>query len=143
MGKRTGFNLGDSAQPLIGPATMPPQPLVFGHHPLSQTAVQITQCRVQGRLVEPAVVGDPSPYHGVEHPGQIIHLLVDTTPELPVPDSLSDGLRRHVADGGCEVVRIDFPPDNVQRTFTSGDHAHAGHTQSHKLGRIFRSLRSL
>ena len=81
---------------------MPPQAFVFRHRPVRKAPVEVAERRIKSRLVV-TTTAVPAPYDEVEHPGQIVDLLVRATPQLPVSDFLPDRLRRSAADTATEV----------------------------------------
>jgi hypothetical protein len=97
-------------QPLFRPPPMPPHAFVFRHRPPRQWPVKVLEGRVQGRLVVAGVVGAPAADHGIEHPRQIVELLVHPTPQLPLPKRAADRLRRGVTHARAEVDDVLPPP---------------------------------
>ena len=61
--------------------------------PSRQNTVDVSQGRVESRLVVPAVVVDPTPDVAIEHPGEIIQRLVAALVKRPASDRPSDRLR--------------------------------------------------
>ena len=65
--------------------------------PSRWNAVDVSQDRVESRLVVPAVVVDPTPDVAIEHPGEDIQRLVAALVKCPASDGLSDRLESFVA----------------------------------------------
>src|SRR5271165_4756568 len=70
--------------------------------PPSQDQVDVSQGRVESRLVVPAVVVDPTPDMTVEHPGQVVERLVAALMKRPASDRLPDRLESLVAGRRAE-----------------------------------------
>ena len=73
------------------------QGLEFPMRPSRWNAVDVSQDRVESRLVVPAVVVDPTPDVAIEHPGEDIQRLVAALVKCPASDGLSDRLESFVA----------------------------------------------
>src|SRR5271169_825270 len=82
--------------------------------PPSQDQVDVSQGRVESRLVVPAVVVDPTPDMTVEHPGQVVERLVAALMKRPASDRLSDRLESLVAGRGAERNAEGTPPPSRQ-----------------------------
>ena len=82
--------------------------------PPSQNQVDVSQGRVESRFVVPAVVVDPTPDVGVEHPGQVVQRLVAALMKRPASDRLSDRLESFVACRGAEQDAECTPPASRQ-----------------------------
>ena len=95
--------------PMFGPPPVAAQSLEFAHGPENKLPVDVPQGRVQGRLVEGPIVVHPPPDSRVEHPGQVLKILVAAQMQLPAPDFLPNPLRRFAADGRAEIHEV-FPP---------------------------------
>ncbi len=52
MGKQPGLTTGNAAEPIFSPATMPVEPFVFSHGPPHEEAIEVSEDRVQGRLIK-------------------------------------------------------------------------------------------
>src|SRR5215469_13351386 len=65
--------------------------------PSRQNPVDVSQGRVESRLVVPAVVVDPTPDVAIEHPGQVVQRLVAALVKRPASDRLPDRLESFVA----------------------------------------------
>src|SRR5262252_5907900 len=93
---------------------MTSQGLEFPMRPSSQNAVDVSQGRVESRLVVPAVVVDPTPDVAIEHPGQVVQRLVAALVKRPASDRLSDRLESFVACGRAEHDAEGTPPASRQ-----------------------------
>jgi hypothetical protein len=93
---------------------MASQGLELPMRPSSKDKVDVTQGRVESRLVVPAVVVDPTPDVAIEHPGQVVQRLVAALVERPASDRLSDGLESFVACRGAEQDAECTPPASRQ-----------------------------
>jgi hypothetical protein len=82
--------------------------------PSSQNTVDVSQGRVESRLVVPAVVVDPTPDVAVEHPGEVIQRLVAALVKRPASDRLSDRLESFVACRRAEYDAKGTPPASRQ-----------------------------
>jgi len=82
---------------------MLPQAFVLRHRPVREARVEIAKGWVKRRFIVTTIVVHPTPYDGIEHPGQIVDPSVDATTELPVTYLPSDRLGRCVTDTGTEV----------------------------------------
>src|ERR1700674_2594808 len=78
--------------------------------PPSQDEIDVSQGRVESRLVVAAVVVDPTPDVAVEHPGQVLQRLVAALVKRPASDRLSDRLESLVACRGAEQDAETTPP---------------------------------
>jgi hypothetical protein len=79
-----------------------------------QNEVDVSQGRVESRLVVPAVVVDPTPDMAVEHPGQVVQRLVAALVKRPASDRLADRLESLVACRGAERDAECTPPPSRQ-----------------------------
>ena len=70
-------------QPMPRTPAVPAQGLVFPIGPLRQFGINVPQGRVQSRLVISAVVVNPAPDYGVEHPGEVIERFVTSSWKCP------------------------------------------------------------
>src|ERR1700751_5313198 len=93
---------------------MASQGLELPMRPSSKDKVDVTQGRVESRLVVPAVVVDPTPDVAIEHPGQVVQRLVAALVEGPASDRLSDRLESFVACRGAEQAAECTPPASRQ-----------------------------
>src|SRR4029453_6206489 len=79
------------------------------HRPSDQNPVHMLERRIEGRLVKPAVVVDPSPEYRIEHPGEVLQRFVTARVQVPAPQ-----LPPKVAGrlGTCRRTKIDevLPP---------------------------------
>src|SRR5207249_10627924 len=107
---KPGLSTSDASEPVFGPATMPPQPLVFPHGPPNQELVEVAKGWVQGGLVEPTEVLDPAAQNGVPHARQIGDAFVAPQGDSPAPHLLSHLPRRIVAHRGSEADERLPPP---------------------------------
>src|SRR6516164_6174113 len=79
-----------------------------------QNSVDVSQGRVESRLVVPAVVVDPTPDVAVKHPGQVVQRLVAALVKRPASDRLSDHLESLVACRRAEQDAKGTPPASRQ-----------------------------
>src|SRR6516162_1659510 len=79
-----------------------------------QNSVDVSQGRVESRLVVPAVVVDPTPDVAVKHPGQVVQRLVAALVKCPASDRLSDHLESLVACRRAEQDAKGTPPASRQ-----------------------------
>ena len=70
--------------------------------PSCQDAVDVAEGGIESRLVETAVIVDPTSDVIVEHPGQIIERLVAALVERPMADGLPDRPESFAADRRTE-----------------------------------------
>ena len=89
---------------------MASQGLELPMRPSSQNTVDVSQGRVESRLVVLAVVVDPTPDLAVEHPGQVVQRLVAALVKRPASDCLSDRLESFVACRRAEQDAEGTPP---------------------------------
>src|SRR5215472_19097892 len=82
--------------------------------PSRQNTVDVSQGRVESRLVVPAVVIDPTPDVAVEHPGEVIQRFVAALVKRPASDPLSDRLESFVAGRRAEHDAEGTPPASRQ-----------------------------
>ena len=82
--------------------------------PSRQNTVDVSQGRVESRLVVPAVVIDPTPDVAVEHPGEVIQRFVAALVKRPASDRLSDRLESFVAGRRAEHDAEGTPPASRQ-----------------------------
>ena len=66
MRKQRGLPLGYPPQPEYRFSEMTTQLLELSHCPPDQYIIQVTQGRIQGRLVKARIVVDPAPDYGTE-----------------------------------------------------------------------------
>jgi hypothetical protein len=89
-------------QPMPRPPSMAAQGLIFPIGPLCQFGVNVPQGRVQSRLVVSAVVVNPAPDYGVEHPGEVIERFVTSSWKCPRTKLAPYRLEGFVANRGTE-----------------------------------------
>src|SRR5215467_4482186 len=94
---------------MLGPPPMSSQAFVFRHCPTRKMPVEVTQRGIKCRLVITTVVVDPTAYHRVEHPCQIVDPSVHATSQLPATDFLSDRFGCTVADSRTKVHEVLTP----------------------------------
>src|ERR1019366_1565461 len=82
------------ADPMLGSPSMPSQAFVFRHRPVRKAPVEVAERRIKCRLVVTAIVADPAPYDGVEHPCQVVDPLVRATPCVFRARKASDSRQR-------------------------------------------------
>jgi hypothetical protein len=81
---------------------MPALGFVFPKSPPRQFPIDVPQGRVKSRLIVVAVVVNPAPYYGVEHPSQVIQRLVTASRKVPGANLSPDRFKSLVADCGTE-----------------------------------------
>ena len=109
MGKQSGLAARDAAQPLLGPLSMAAQAFELACRPPGQFAVDVLQGRVERRFVKGAVVVDPAADDRIEHPCQIVKVLVAAQLQPPASDLLANRLGGLVADRRTEVDEVLAP----------------------------------
>jgi len=85
------------------------QSFELASRPDYQPAVDLSEGRIQRRLVVSAVIVDPSSYHRIKHPRQVIQCFIAAQMQLPAPHFLANRFRRFVADRRTEVDK-ELPP---------------------------------
>ena len=119
MGKQSGLAARDTAQPLLGPPSMAAQAFELACRPSGQFAVNVLQGRVERRLVEGTVVVDPPADDRIEHPCQIVKVLVAAQLQPPASDLLANRLGGLVADRRTEVDEV-FAPAVLRSAWAKG-----------------------
>src|SRR5215471_15600086 len=99
----------DASDPVRCLPPMTSQGLEFPMRPSRQNTVDVSQGRVESRLVVPAVVADPTPV-AIEHPGEVIQRLVAALVKCPASDRLSDRSESFVARRRAEHDAEGTPP---------------------------------
>ncbi|MDO9041258.1 MAG: hypothetical protein Q7U64_02800 [Desulfocapsaceae bacterium] len=109
MSKQSWLFPCNTIQPLCSSSLVIPQAFVFPRRPHDKAAIETFQGRVQGRLVIATIVVDPTLDDRIEHPSQILQLLV--APQRPVPASqgFPDDLGSLVANRRREVNEVFSP----------------------------------
>src|SRR6516165_8717718 len=100
VGEQRWLSPRNASDPVRCLPPMTSQRLEFPMRPSRQNTVDVSQGRVESRLVVPAVVIDPTPDVAVEHPGEVIQRFVAALVKRPASDRLSDQLLRPVLQVG-------------------------------------------
>ena len=114
VGEQRRLSPRNASDPVRCLSPMASQGLELPMRPSSQNTVDVSQGRVESRLVVPAVVVDPTPDVAVEHPGQIVQRLVAALVKRPASDRLSDHLESFAACRGAEQDAECTPPASRQ-----------------------------
>jgi len=110
VGEQRWLSPRNASDPVRCLSPMASQGLELPMRPSSQNTVDVSQGRVESRLVVLAVVVDPTPDLAVEHPGQVVQRLVAALVKRPASDCLSDRLESFVACRRAEQDAEGTPP---------------------------------
>ena len=125
MGEQPGFATSKATEPVAGSTTMSLQPFVFPHGPSDQQAVEVAKDRIQGRLVEAAVVLNPAAKDRIPHVGQVVDGLIATPREVPTSHLLPHPRRCRIAHRRYEADEVLTPsilcPTRAKRVPQEGE----------------------
>ena len=102
MSKQAWLTPYGTVQPMPRTPPVAVQGLVLPIGPLCQFGINVPQGRVQSRLIVMAVVVNPAPDYGVEHPSEVIERFVTSPWKRPRPKLAPYRLEGFVADCGTE-----------------------------------------
>ena len=109
MGKQPGLTSGNAAEPVLSSTTSPLEPFVFPHGPSHEKAIEVSEDRVQGRLVEAPVVLNPASKNRIPHARQVVDGFVTPQIDPPVPHLLPHPLCLVIAHRWCEADEVLAP----------------------------------
>ena len=83
MGKHPGLATRNSAESILRAAAMASQSFVFPHGPPHEEAIEVSEYRVEGGLIELAEVLNPASKDRIPHARQVVDSLVASQMESP------------------------------------------------------------
>ena len=109
MGEERGFGPAQPVKPISGTLGLVSQSLELSTHPPDDIGIDPLQGRMQLRLIEVAVVGDPAANARVVHLDQFGQRFVAAVMQRPATYLAADARQRVRTSSGLEAVRENAP----------------------------------